>query len=61
MLTFAKEEEFSSKGVGVLCFLPFIKAYGIDKAIEESSYPQTIQIGKLSSILAFLALKLPSV
>ena len=55
---FMKSEKFASKGVGVLCFLPFIKAYGIDEAIERSSYPETIQIGKLNSILAFLALKL---
>jgi len=58
---FAKEERFSSKGVGVLCFLPFIKAFGIDKAIKESSYPGTKQIGRLSSVLAFLALKLSNV
>ena len=58
---FAEDEQFSSKGVGVLCFLPFIKAYGIDRAIEESSYPGTKQIGKLSSVLAFLALKLSNV
>jgi len=44
-----------------LCFLPFIKAYGIDKAIEASSYPETKQIGRLNSILAFLALKLSNV
>jgi len=61
MLQFSEEEQFSSKGVGVLCFLPFIKAYGIDKAIEKSSYPETGQIGKLNSILAFLALKLSNV
>lgn len=61
MHTFAKEESFTSSGVGVLCFLPFIKAYGIDRAIEESSYPETRQIGKLNSILAFLALKLSNV
>jgi len=61
MLPFSEKEQFSSKGVGVLCFLPFIKAYGIDKAIEESSYPETGQIGKLNSILAFLALKLSNV
>ncbi|MCL1828250.1 MAG: transposase [Oscillospiraceae bacterium] len=58
---FSSEERFSSKGVGVLCFLPFIKAYGIDKAIEESDYPGTKQIGRLNSILAFLALKLSNV
>jgi hypothetical protein len=61
MIPFSEEEQFMSKGVGVLCFLPFIKAYGIDKAIEGFSYPETAQIGKLHSILAFLALKLSSV
>jgi len=61
MTDFSIEERFSSKGVGVLCFLPLIKTYGIDKAIEESSYPETKQIGKLNSILAFLALKLSNV
>ena len=61
MCPFSEPEQFSSDGVGVLCFLPFIKAYGIDKAIEESSYPGTRQIQKLNSILAFLALKLSKV
>jgi hypothetical protein len=59
--TFSEEEHFSSKGVGVLSFLPLIKAYGIDKAIEKSTYPKTTQIGKLNSILAFMALKLSNV
>ena len=61
MHSFSEEEQFSSKGVGVLCFLPFIKLFGIDKAIERSNYPETRQIGKLNSILAFLALKLSRV
>ena len=61
MYTFNKEERFSSDGVGVLCFLPFIKAYEIDKAIEKSSYPETAQIKRLNSVLAFLALKLSKV
>jgi len=59
--SFSGEERFSSQGVGVLCFLPFIKAYGIDKAIKQSTYPKTKQIGKLNSVLAFLALKLSNV
>jgi len=59
--SFLENEQFSSKSVGVLCFLPFIKVYGIDKAIEASTYPGSEQIGKLSSILAFLALKLSNV
>jgi len=61
MLDFSTEEQFSSKGVGILCFLPFIKAYGIDKAIMKSSYPETRQIQKLNAVLAFLALKLSNV
>jgi transposase len=61
MYPFSEKERVSSKAVGVLCFLPFIKAYGIDKAIEMSSYPGTGKIGKLNSILAFLALKLSNV
>jgi transposase len=59
--TFSEEERFSSQGVGVLCFLPLIKAYGIDKAIEESAYPMTTQIGRLNAVLAFMALKLSNV
>jgi hypothetical protein len=58
---FSAEEHFSSKGVGVLCFLPLIKAYGIDKTIEKSAYPETKQIGRLNSVLAFIALKLSNV
>jgi transposase len=59
--SFSEPEQFSSSSVGVLAFLPFIKAYGIDKAIEMSSYPGTKKIGKLNSILAFTALKLSNV
>jgi hypothetical protein len=58
---FSEKEQFSSNAVGVLSFLPFIKEYGIDKAIEMSTYPGTGKIGKLNSILAFLALKLSNV
>jgi hypothetical protein len=61
MHPFCEKEHFFSKGVGVLCFLPLIKAYEIDKAIEESAYPTTTQIGRLNSILAFMALKLSNV
>ena len=59
--SFSEPEQFSSNAVGVLAFLPFIKAYGIDKAIEMSSYPGTEKIGTLNSILAFIALKLSNV
>ena len=51
------EESFKSSSAGILCLLPLIKEYGISSIIQASGYPQTTQIGKLSSILAFIALK----
>ena len=54
-------EQFNSGNIGVLCFLPLIHKYGIDKAIEQSQYPQTSQMSSLSSVLSFLALKLSNV
>jgi len=44
--------------IGVLCFLPYIHQYGIDKLIQDSGYPATTTIPRLNSILSFLALKL---
>ena len=52
-----KPEKFHSISTGLLVFLPFIKKYGIDRAIAQSSYPETSIVNKLSSILAFVALK----
>jgi len=54
-------EQFKSGSAGLLCFLPYIQQFGIDKLIEESDYPQTSSINRLSSILSFLALKLSNV
>lgn len=54
-------ENFKSTSAGLLCFLPYIHKYGIDKLIEESLYPQTESINCISSILSFLALKLSNV
>jgi len=54
-------EQFSSGNIGILCFLPLLRKYGIDTAIEQSLYPQTTQISRLSSILSFLALKLSNI
>lgn len=54
-------ENFSSQNLGILCMLPYIKKFGIDVAIENSLYPETESINKLSSILCFLALKLSNV
>jgi len=52
-------ETFSSQNtLGILCLLPYIQMYGIDRLIEDSQYPQTETINKLSSVLCFIALKL---
>lgn len=56
-----KEESFKSASAGTLCFLPYIHKHGIDKIIEQSNYPQTKTIDRLSSILSFVALKLSNV
>jgi len=59
-LTFGNEH-FSSSNIGLFSFLPFIKKYRIDKLIENSKYPETKQINKLSSCMSFLVLKLSSI
>jgi len=59
-LTFTAES-FKSASAGVLCLLPYIKKYGISQIIETSDFPETTQISKLSSILAFIALKASNV
>ena len=53
-----KNECFTTSTIGIFCFLPIMRKYGIDTLILNSSYPGTRTIGKLSSILSFLALKL---
>ena len=54
-------EEFKSSSAGILCLLPYIRKYGIDEIIENSDYPQTSVINRLSSILSFIALKASNV
>ena len=54
-------ELFNSSSVGLLCFLPLIKTYGIDSLIINSSYPETKTIPKINSILSFVALKLSNI
>ena len=51
-------DSFSTQLAGLLCMLPCIVEFGIDKLIEQSLYPQTRDISRLSSILSFVALKL---
>ena len=53
-----REAEFTSQLAGIICFLPIIRGYGIDTLIRKSAYPKTQYIGRLQSILCFLALKL---
>jgi transposase len=55
------EDKFHSSTTGIFAFLPFIKKYGIDKAISKSSYPSTKIINKTSSVLSFVALKLSNI
>lgn len=51
------EEDFKTTTAGILCLLPYIQNYGIGDIIEQSDYPGTSQINKVSSILSFIALK----
>jgi len=55
------KENFSSSNLGILCFVPYIVKYGIDKLILKSKYPEIKSIPKINSILSFLALKLSNI
>jgi len=55
-LTF-EAEEFKTASAGILSLLPYIERYGLREIIEQSDYPGTKSISKLSSILSFIALK----
>jgi len=61
MLDFMPETFSSQNSLGILCLLPYIQRYGIDRLILHSDYPETSAISKLSSILCFIALKLSDV
>jgi DNA-binding transcriptional MerR regulator len=54
-------ESFSTPSIGILCFIPYILRYGIDRLIKKSQYPETKSIPVLNSILSFLALKLSNI
>jgi hypothetical protein len=60
-LSFKDIESFTSENIGIFAFLPIIIEFGIDKVIKNSLYPKTNTVGRLSSILCFLALKLTSI
>ena len=57
-LDFGQEDAFKSAAGGILCFLPFLQSLGIIDIINNSRYPETKTINRLSSILSFIALKL---
>lgn len=61
VIEFNQVEEFKSENAGILCLQPYIEKYGIREIIEKSDYPYTSQIGRLSSILSFVALKASNV
>ena len=54
-------DSFSTQLAGLLCVMPTIISYGIDKVITQSQYPQTKDLDRLSSILSFAALKISNV
>ncbi len=60
LLDFSREK-FTSQLAGLLCFLPFVKSYGLDQVIANSTYPETEQLDRATSVYAFLALKLSSI
>ncbi len=51
-------EHFTTNQANLLCFLPIIEKYQIDTLIGNSGFPETKAIGRMSSIMSFLALKL---
>jgi hypothetical protein len=61
MLDFTSETFSAQNALGILCLLPYIQMYEIDVVIENSAYPQTESINRLSSILSFAAIKLSNV
>lgn len=54
-------EKFKTTSGALLCFLPIIQEYGMDKLIQQSTYPGTKSLSRLESILSFIALKLSDV
>ena len=61
VLAFTPERFASAHALGILCLLPYLQRYGIDRLIDMSAYPQTTTLPRLASILSFVALKLSNV
>ena len=60
-LSYGAEKFSTLNSIGILCLVPYLQHYGIEKVIEESRYPETTSISRLSSILSFTALKLSNI
>jgi len=61
ILDYSPEIFSAQNALGILCLLPYIQNYGIDKLIENSDYPETNSINRVFSIMSFVALKLSNV
>jgi transposase len=61
MLRYIPEVFSAQHALGILCVLPYIQNYGIDRVIEDSDYPETNSIDRVSSIMSFVALKLSNI
>ncbi len=61
MLDYTSETFSAQNGLGILCLIPYIQQYGIDRIIQQSYYPETKTISRLCAILGFVALKLSNV
>lgn len=59
-LEFAPEVFTSQNTLGAMCLLPYLSRYGVDRLIAASEYPETKAIDNVTSLLAFVALKLSS-
>ena len=61
MLSYESESFTSSKGIGILCLLPYLQEYGLNQVIENSDYPETERLNRRCSLLSFVALKLSNI
>ncbi|MCD6193504.1 MAG: transposase [Candidatus Aminicenantes bacterium] len=61
MLDYSPETFSAQNALGILCLLPYIQNYGIDRIIEDADYPETNSITRVPSIMSFVALKLSNV
>jgi transposase len=51
-------EFHSERGIGLFAFLPLLVKLNVHRWIEDAGYPETSELGRVQSVLSFLALKL---